>query len=81
MTLITSQSLKQEAPVSNSENVAARDIVRRNSFGQNVVVVPKGQPIPDSIEDVTDEERGVEKKKARPTENKASRSASSKSKG
>ena len=81
MTLITSQSMKQEATVAKGESIAARDIVRRNSFGQNVVVVPKGQPIPDSIEDVTDEERGTEKKKGAPAENKAARrSTSSKSK-
>lgn len=53
------------------KNLAAKDIVRRNHLGQNVLVVPKGQPIPDHIEDVTDEERGVKKKNER-LENKAS---------
>jgi hypothetical protein len=51
-------------------NLAAKDIIRRNNLGQNVVVVPKGQPIPDDLEDVTAAERG-EKKKAQQLENKA----------
>jgi glucose-6-phosphate 1-dehydrogenase len=53
-----------------SENIAAKDIVRRNHLGQNVMVVAKGQPIPDHIKDVTDEERGVKKQSQR-FENKA----------
>jgi hypothetical protein len=56
--------------MAKSQDLAAKDIVRRNHLGQNVLVVPKGQPIPDSVEDVTDEERGVKKKTER-LENKA----------
>lgn len=53
-----------------SKNIAAKDIVRRNHLGQNVMLVAKGQPIPDGL-DVTDEERGAKKKTER-LENKAS---------
>lgn len=53
------------------QNLAAKDIVRRNQIGQNVVVVPKGQPIPEGLE-VTDEERGVKKRVER-YENKAAK--------
>jgi hypothetical protein len=56
--------------MAQSQNLAAKDIVRRNHLGQNVLVVPKGQPIPDDLKDVTDAERGV-KKKAQQLENKA----------
>jgi hypothetical protein len=70
MTLINSRALKRDARPPVSKNVAAKDIVRRNHLGQNVLVVPKGQPIPDDLKDVTDEERGV-KKKAERYENKA----------
>jgi hypothetical protein len=52
------------------QSLAARDIVRRNHLGQNVVIVPKGQPIPADLKDVTDEERGV-KKQSQKFENKA----------
>lgn len=52
------------------KNLAAIDIVRPGpQAGQFVLVVPKGQPIPDGL-DVTDEERGVKKKTER-YENKA----------
>lgn len=53
----------------SAKNVAAKDIVRTNAIGQHVLVVPKGQPIPDDL-DVTDEERGTKKKTER-LENKA----------
>jgi hypothetical protein len=43
-----------------SKNIAAKDVIRRNDLGQMVLVVPKGQPIPDGLK-VTDEERGVKK--------------------
>jgi hypothetical protein len=56
--------------MANQPNLAAKDIVRRNHLGQNVMLVAKGQPIPDGIEDVTDEERGVKKQTQR-YENKA----------
>jgi hypothetical protein len=56
--------------MAQNQNLAAKDIIRRNDLGQNVVVVPKGQPIPDDLKDVTDAERGV-KKKAEQLENKA----------
>jgi hypothetical protein len=73
MALINSRALKREATppmAARSENLAAKDIVRRNHLGQNVMLVAKGQPIPDHIEDVTDEERGVKKQTQR-LENKA----------
>jgi len=42
----------------DTAKVAARDIVRRNQLGQNVVIVPKGMPIPEGVavdpSDVTD---------------------------
>lgn len=68
MTLINSRSMKVDMSP-KGQNLAARDIVRRNHLGQNVLVVPKGQPIPDGL-DVTDEERGVKKQTER-YENKA----------
>jgi hypothetical protein len=55
--------------MAKSPNLAAKDIVRRNHLGQNVMLVAKGQPIPDGL-DVTDEERGV-KKQTQKLENKA----------
>lgn len=69
MTLISSQTLKGESMAAKTPDIAARDIVRRNHLGQNVVVVPKGQPIPEDV-DATDEERGSKKKTER-FENKA----------
>jgi hypothetical protein len=48
MTLITSQTLKQE--VHMSDRIATEDIVEKNENGQNVVVVPAGQPIPDGVD-------------------------------
>lgn len=59
-----------------AKNLAAKDIVRRNHLGQNVLVVPKGQPIPDDLEDVTEAERGT-KKKTEKLENKADTRGSS----
>jgi hypothetical protein len=70
MALINSRALKRENTVANTQNIAAKDIVRRNHLGQNVMVVAKGQPIPAHLKDVTDEERGV-KKQAQRFENKA----------
>ena len=32
------------------ERIAEQDIVRRNELGQNVVIVPKGQPIPEGFD-------------------------------
>ena len=55
--------------MAEAKNLAAKDIVRRNHLGQNVMLVAKGQPIPDGLE-VTDEERGA-KKKTQSYENKA----------
>lgn len=34
-----------------SEKIAKEDIVVRNELGQNVVVVPKGQPIPKDFDE------------------------------
>lgn len=62
MALISSQTLKKEDQM--SQRIAERDIVQKNAAGQNVVVVAKGQPIPDGLE-VPDT-----KKKA-PAQNKA----------
>lgn len=70
MALLNSRALKADMTPPKGENLAAKDIVRRNHLGQNVVVVPKGQPIPADLEDVTDEERG-QKKKTERYENKA----------
>lgn len=52
-----------------SDRVAKKDIVRQNHLGQSVVVVPKGQLIPEGFE----LEKGeVEtKKETAPLENKA----------
>ena len=33
------------------ERIAEQDIVRRNELGQNVVIVPKGQPIPEGFDE------------------------------
>jgi hypothetical protein len=70
MTLINSRALKQDRrPPMAALNIAAKDVIRRNDLGQMVLVVPKGQPIPEGLK-VSDEEKGV--KKAREThENKA----------
>lgn len=70
MALLNSRALKREMNPVKTPNVAAKDIVRKNDIGQHVLVVPKGQPIPEGLE-VTDEERGVKKKVER-LENKAS---------
>lgn len=49
MALISSQSLKKEEPkmADKKQKVAKDDIVKVNAYGQRVVVVPKGHPIPD----------------------------------
>jgi hypothetical protein len=69
MALVTSQVVSDGQKMSST--LAAKDIVRRNHLGQHVVVVPKGQPIPEGLE-VTDTERGIKKMPER-LENKASR--------
>ena len=61
-----------------TQNLAAKDIVRKNEIGQHVLVVPKGQPIPEGL-DVTDEERGVKKQPERLENKAAERRAASKS--
>lgn len=33
-----------------SQKIADKDITQRNELGQNVLVVPKGQPVPDDLE-------------------------------
>jgi hypothetical protein len=48
MTLITSQTLKQEVPM--SERIATEDIVEKNENGQNVVRVHAGMPIPEGVD-------------------------------
>lgn len=72
MALVSSQSLKKEATPEMSDKVAKEDIVRENEAGQQVVVVPKGQPIPDDLDAAIDasipvrqaaEEAPVEEKK------------------
>lgn len=70
MALLNSRALKRDArPPMNSQNLAAKDIIRRNRLGQTVVIVAKGQPIPEGFE-VTDDERGVKRETER-YENKA----------
>jgi hypothetical protein len=52
MTLITSFTAKGEEIVAKkAERIAEEDIVVRNEAGQYVVVVPKGQPIPDDFDE------------------------------
>jgi hypothetical protein len=52
MTLITSFTAKgHELMAKKAEKIAEEDIVVRNELGQNVVVVPKGQPIPDDFDE------------------------------
>lgn len=63
MALVNSLTLKKEQRM--SEQIAKEDIVRTNEFGQQVVVVPAGQPIPEEY---------VEKKAKRSApENKAAK--------
>jgi hypothetical protein len=52
-----------------SDRIAKKDIIRTNHLGQRVVVVPKGQPIPDGLELERGEDQ--EKKDPAPLENKA----------
>lgn len=69
MALLNSRALKREATPPMSKNIAAKDIVRTNHLGQTVVIVPKGQPIPEGFK-VTDDEKGSKKAPAA-SENKA----------
>lgn len=50
MALISSQSLKGGTNMADSQKVATEDIIEKNENGQNVVVVPAGQPIPDGVD-------------------------------
>lgn len=52
-----------------TERVAAKDIVRTNRLGQRVVVVPKGQPIPEGFE--LEKGETETKKETAPLQNKA----------
>jgi hypothetical protein len=70
MALLNSRALKREATPPMSDKVAKKDIVRKNHLGQNVVVVPKGQLIPDGLE--LERGEGETKKDDAPLENKAS---------
>lgn len=65
MALITSQIVKEA--VRMSDQIAEQDIVEVNDLGQTVVVVAKGQPIPEHLVP----KRSAAKKVAAPAENKA----------
>jgi hypothetical protein len=69
MALLNTRALKREATPPMSDKVAKKDIIRTNHLGQRVVVVPKGQVIPDGLE-LQAGEGGV-KKDVAPLENKA----------
>lgn len=51
MALIHSQAMKKEAAPVADQKVAKEDIVVQNEAGQNIVVVPAGQPIPDDLDE------------------------------
>jgi hypothetical protein len=70
MALLNSRALKREATPPMAGRIAKKDIVRTNHLGQSVVVVPKGQPIPDDLELQKGEYEA--KKDDAPLENKAS---------
>jgi len=59
-----------EAKPPMSDRVAKKDIVRRNHLGQNVVVVAKGQEIPEGLR-LEKGEATETKKETAPLENKA----------
>ena len=42
----------------SADLVVGCDVIRKDALGRNVVVVPKGQGVPDDIE-LTDRERGL----------------------
>lgn len=69
MTLIHS---KMNTEVRMSDQVAAEDIVVRNEAGQSVVVVPKGQRIPEHLlpKPKTKKVGGPAENKARPAPKK-----------
>jgi hypothetical protein len=71
MALINSRAFKREAdlPMAEKYKVAKKDIVRVNDYGQHVVIVAAGQPIPEGLELEKGEAEGA--KKAAPVENKA----------
>lgn len=48
MTLTSTHSIYKEVVL--TDRIATEDIVERNEAGQNVVVVPKGQPIPEGVD-------------------------------
>lgn len=78
MTLITSQTISVRGGTVADKRIAARDIIRRNERGMNVVLVPKGMPIPDDFDDLQDGDvlgaSKPAKKKAAPAENKTRKS-------
>jgi hypothetical protein len=59
MALVSSTALRKE-PAQMSEKIADKDIVETNSLGQNVVIVPKGQPIPAHLSKAADRKKAAE---------------------
>lgn len=43
-----------------TQKIAEKDLTRRNALGQNVVVVPKGQPIPEGFDSASTGLRSTE---------------------
>jgi hypothetical protein len=72
MTLITSYTAKgAEVVAKKTEKIAEEDIVVRNELGQMVVVVPKGQPIPEDFDEETYASRSVPIRQADEAEGEA----------
>jgi hypothetical protein len=69
MALLNSRALKRDATPPMTGKIAKKDIIRVNSYGQTVVVVAEGQPIPDGLD--LEPGEATSEKKAKPAENKA----------
>lgn len=67
MTLISSQTLKESQRM--TDKIAEEDITEVNALGQTVVVVPKGQPVPEGVD------APAQDKAAPKTQDKARRSS------
>lgn len=59
MAVVNTLTLRRE--IALSERIAKEDIIEVNDLGQSVVVVPKGQPIPESVK--APEEKKTETKR------------------
>jgi len=78
MALISKHTLTARKDAPMADKTASEDIIIENGYGQQVVVVPAGQPVPDNIDELKARTADAGKQMDQPAENKSRASRSSK---